>query len=407
MLLEFSCSNYRSIMDKATFSFIASSERTDTDNFIDFENLKVLRTAVIYGANASGKTNVLSAIENVQNLVGSSNNYQPGDVFNQYNNKYLGEHKPSEYQLHFVKDGTRFCYGFSVLDSEFTSEYLYYFPDGIQCCIFERSKSDTNGLKINVKHELEDRLIRSIEATKANQLFLSRAANLSNVEEIITAFKFITKDLFIKQDSCFKWVLDWTGPVLMELSRNERLKSYVIKELRSYDIFMKDIIITKSSNDSTKATGSNKDSSSKSSVDGMADYGDYKLNLLGEESRGTLLLIIFISILKDIIDHDKTIIYDELDASLHEKVLLDLLDSFSKRKDNKAQLLFTCHTTYLLHEQLFRRDQVWFTERKDNGGTKLYSLVARPDMEPGEDIQQGYLEGKYGAIPDIKDHNNT
>ena len=114
MLLEFSCSNYKSIMNKVTFSFLASKDDTYEDELKSFSNFKVLRSAVIYGPNGSGKSNFLNAIEFMQGLILNSINYQPGDDISQYAHKLSGDETPSIFSMQFIKNDIRYAYGFSL-----------------------------------------------------------------------------------------------------------------------------------------------------------------------------------------------------------------------------------------------------------------------------------------------------
>ena len=138
MLLEFKCSNHRSIKEKVNFSLIAGSDNTSEELLKEFGNYRVLRSAVIYGANGSGKSNFISALSFMRDLVSNSINHQPGQRVFQVCHKLSAEETPSEYSIQFVRNDIRYAYGFSVKQNLIQDEYLYYFPKGRQVKIFER-----------------------------------------------------------------------------------------------------------------------------------------------------------------------------------------------------------------------------------------------------------------------------
>ena len=135
MLLEFSCSNHKSIGDKIVFSLIAGSDTFREEKTFEFGKYKVLPSAVIYGANGSGKSNFIDAISFVKNLVINSINHQPGQGIRQIPHKMNSLEKESEYQIHFIVKGVMYVFGFSLKNLLVTEEYLYYFPKGKQAKI--------------------------------------------------------------------------------------------------------------------------------------------------------------------------------------------------------------------------------------------------------------------------------
>lgn len=186
MLLEFRCSNHRSIKETVNFSLIAGSDNTSEELLKKFGNIRVLRSAIIYGANGSGKSNFISAISFMRDLVSNSINYQPGQKVFQARHKLCTEETPSEYSIQFVRNDVRYAYGFSVKKNMIQDEYLYYFPKGRQVKIFERI-----GMEIKPGDRYKNVFDVSITILKENRLLLSCAANYSNVKEIEEAFMFL------------------------------------------------------------------------------------------------------------------------------------------------------------------------------------------------------------------------
>ena len=192
MLLEFSCSNHRSVKEKITFSMIAGKDNADEDKLMLYDKYRVLRSSVIYGANGSGKSNFVDAVHFVKNLVINSINLQPGQGIRQMPHKLLGMDADSSYSIQFVKDDVRYAFGFTLNQMLVTDEYLFCFPKGRQVIIYERdAESFASGDRFKGKFEA------CKDVLKPNRLFLSCAANFSAVPEIEMAFAFFRDDLVV------------------------------------------------------------------------------------------------------------------------------------------------------------------------------------------------------------------
>ena len=179
MLLEFSCVNHKSIREEIVFSALAGSDTTYEEKTQQFEGHRILKSAVIYGANGSGKSNFIDAVNFVKMLVINSINYQPGQGMRQLPHKLEGFEKESVYRIQFVTKNARYVFGFSLKNMLVTEEYLYFFPNGRQAKIFERDDKDfTTGSKFRGK------LSTCKDVLKPNRLLLSCAANFSSVKEI-------------------------------------------------------------------------------------------------------------------------------------------------------------------------------------------------------------------------------
>ena len=179
MLLEFICSNHKSISDKIVFSALAGTDTAHSEKLLHVGQLSILNSAVIYGANGSGKSNFLDAISFVKTLVVNSISNQPGQGIPQKPHKLNGFEKNSEYSLQFVKNNTRFAYGFVLNKMLVKEEYLYYFPNGRQVKIFER-----NQLEIIAGSKFRGKFSNCKDILKPNRLLLSCAANFTAIEEL-------------------------------------------------------------------------------------------------------------------------------------------------------------------------------------------------------------------------------
>ena len=192
MLLEFSCSDHKSI--KNTNTILCNDCRRIQSTRIVYicTATRALRTAVIYGANGSGKSNFVDAIQFVKNLVINSINHQPGQGILQNPHKLSGPDAESKYAIQFVTNGIRYAFGFTLKHLLVIDEYLYYFPSGRQVKIYERDESG-----FTAGNKFKNRFETCRDVLKPNRLLLSCAANFSNVDEIAKAFGFFRDELVI------------------------------------------------------------------------------------------------------------------------------------------------------------------------------------------------------------------
>jgi AAA15 family ATPase/GTPase len=400
MILEFSCANHKSIKEKIVFSTIASSDTTYEETLKDFSKYRVLRSAVIYGPNGSGKSNFLSALEFVRNLVCNSINYQPGQGIFQAPHKLCDLKTPSEYAIQFVKDDIRYAYGFSIVENLVKEEYLYYFPKGKQVKIFER---DENGVKAGDRYKGVFDLGMSI--LKENRLFLSCAANFSNIEEVERAFLFFQNDIVVYNPH----VNNWIEYSIQLMQKDEEVRQMFLDFLGELNTGIKDInvklekIQVKPSDlpiDMPEPLKNVLTMQEANRIDAKIVYDKFQTDLMVEESVGIKKLFEVICPIIDIIKNGKILICDEFEMGLHESIVHYIIQTFHKANQDKfAQLIFTTHDTSLLDKDIFRRDQVWFTELNEERATELYSLVEIKNVRKTENLERGYVSGKYGAIP--------
>lgn len=401
MLLEFSCSNHKSIKDKIIFSMVAGKDNTSEDLLMPFDKYRVLRSSVIYGANGSGKSNFIDAISFVKNLVINSINHQPGKGIRQLPHKLLGFDTDSTYSIHFIKDGIRYAFGFTLNKTLITDEYLVYFPKGRQVIIYERDATEYKpGDKFKGKFDA------CKDVFKPNRLFLSCAANFSSVSEIEKAFSFFRDDLVVYKGLGTD---DWMNYSLHTMEQNPEIKAIVIDFLKRLGTGINDIIINHSKQNLDPASLPPFLSEDFKALllrdqfdvfDTKIVYDQFDVDFQ-DESTGVRKLLEFVCPLVDIISKGKILVCDEMEANFHESLMYGFVDLF-RRADAKsqAQLLFTTHDTSILDLSIFRRDQIWFTElTTDNRSTDLYSLAEIKNVRKDENIGKGYIAGKYGAIP--------
>lgn len=400
MLLEFKCSNHKSIKEEVKFSMIAGSDNTSEDLLKEFGNVKVLRSAIIYGANGSGKSNFISALLFVRDLVSNSINHQPGQGVFQSRHKLSSEEMPSEYSVQFVKNDIRYAYGFSVKKNLIQDEYMYYFPRGRQVKIFERK-----GMEIMPGDRYKSVFDVSMSILKENRLFLSCAANYSNVKEIEEAFMFFNTDMVVYNPE----INNWTEYSIELMQNNDAARKTFVNVLQALGTGAKDVKVKL---EKVKISDLQKElplpdvlkgllgTQEGNRIEAKIVYDQFEVDLMTEESAGVRRLFQMICPITDILNTGKILICDELETSLHEAVIFEIVKLFQHyQKDKFAQLIFSTHDTSLLNSDLFRRDQVWFTQLNAERATDLYSLVEIRNVRKSENLEKGYISGKYGAIP--------
>lgn len=396
MLYEFSCKNYMSIKDTVKFSMLASSDDRYEEFLVNTSKDRFSRVSAIYGANGSGKSTFIGALGFMAALVENSISLQPGDSIRPFNHK-LDPEGTSEFTIQFEKNDIRYAYGFSMEKGKFVDEYLYYFPKSKKTKIFERS-----GLTITAGNQFRSAFTLAKKAIKENRLFLSVAANYSKSFEVSEVFLFFKEDIVFCQSDHLD---NWREYSFREYKEHQKIYNRAVKFLKQLDTGIANIKIDEdemdfSSGDILPDPGIISIGNIEKSLQATIDYKIFDVEF-SEESTGIKKLISILGPMIDVIDHNKILIFDEIESGLHETIAQELIKLFLYQKGNhRPQLIFTTHDTSLLDSNLFRRDQIWFTEmKKENRSTNLYSLAELKNVRKIENFKNGYIMGKYGAIP--------
>ena len=401
MILEYHCRNYRSIGEEVTFSLLASGDDSLEKNvaYDEAVSRNILRSAVLYGGNGSGKSNFIDSLNYLKSLVTNSLLLQPGDPLPFDPHKLLDQEN-TMFKIHFTKGSKRFLYYVELNSKRIEKEYLYFYPNNRVSKVFERE-----GEEISFAKQFQTSLLPvSKSGLKANRLFLSCAANSTNVETVVEAFKFFNSDLVIlnKQEN-------WLLYSARSMESSSEMKRSVLDFLRK--VGEKDLIGISSKVEEKSLDGSrNFDQrfleNFKSSSAIRLDYGLFSLDY-GESSEGIKKLIRLLPPFLDAIKKDKAFFVDEFESHLHPLLVSSLLSLFQEKRDSKAQLIFTTHDTNLLSLDTFRRDQIWFTDMKKNHMSELFSLAEVRAVRKDENIARNYLLGKYRGIPMIDPEKKT
>ena len=407
MILEFSVKNFLSFKEKVTFSMIANSNKELNDNYVEIGGNKVLKSAAVYGANASGKSNLFKILTLVVLMLRSSNSVDINAKLPLIPFKLDkgSVNKPSEFEIKFILDETRYVYGFIADKDKIYDEYLYYYPNGRETKIFDRT--NINEYSYTQKDE---KILREIETKNAqNKFFLATATNW-NFDKTKAAYNFLTNgigtcnNLEILKNMAYKmyetnpdYLKDFAIDFLQKADFN--IEDYQISQIDVPGEFLTAIpeFITKTLPDKPKAYPvlfKHKNSDNYLSID--------------EESLGTQMIFAFIPFLADSLKNKKVLIIDELDKSLHPFLVQYIVEIFNDAEINKngSQLIFNTHDTNLLDLNILRRDQIWFTEKNsETGESDLYSL-SDFSVRKQENVEKGYMLGRYGAVPFIKNDFN-
>ena len=413
MLLRFAVANHLSIREKQELSFAASSLRDRSDGLIDCKAVpsgSVLPAIVIYGANASGKSNVVNAIAAMQGMVlwshtqGEPGGGVPRDAFKLDS---TCSQTPSRFEIDFVIDDVRYHYGFETTDDVFVSEWLYAFPGSHRRKMFER---DNNGF--NFGRWLKGRNNNIAELTRPNSLFLSAAAQnsheqLSKIYEYFRSIEFAST--ISVQGTTASALYTGGDPDQRVIEFLTSINTGVIGyQKRETDISDKDramrrdivAIVEKLSGGTIKIEPDKYDKHVAIELAHRGRQGESVYLDLDSESAGTRRLLIVLSLAYQALDEGTLLCIDEVDASLHTYANEAILKLFCRPEINRngAQLIATTHNTNLMKSSVLRRDQLWFTEKTPEGATELYPLTDIRTRK-GDNIELGYLQGRYGALP--------
>lgn len=414
MLIQFSVQNHRSLRDEHSLSLTAAAFGSEDERLIRTPALsdRVLPAVALYGANASGKTNVLHALAFMRHAVLQSYRlWEPdGGVPVEPFALSSVRSSPSEYEVDLIVDGMRQRYGFVCGSERIEEEWLFAWPSGHQQTWFER-EGDEYHFGRNFPGDNE--AIRKL--TRPNSLFLAAAAQ-NNHARLLPLFRwFRTTQIDLRRPRPLgltnTWMLLTESPLSLFGSDDpiSTGRGAILELLRWADTGIIDVRVEESERDSGTPGRSSRRRTRilfrhKAAEDGV----DGTWLPLEVESAGTAVLIELAPRLNRVLETGGLICIDELEASLHPMLALALLGLFQDPLRNKAgaQLIFTTHDTNLLGNTLgeapLRRDQIWFTEKDEAGATRLYPLT---DFHPrkNENLERGYLQGRYGAIPFLGD----
>lgn len=402
MLIQFSVRNFRTFKEKATLSLVASNYDKGTresENIIRDSkyDLRILKSAVIYGANASGKSKFIEALKFMSYFaINSSRDSQMGNQISVDSFKLSGEtvNEPSEFEVLFSYKNVIYRYGFEVNKKQVVSEWLFQKPKTKEVELFYRNHQE---FETHPRNFQKGSTLAREQFIRNNALMLSVAAQFNDTSCVSVVEWFKSLDV----------ISGLREPEFEENSKNKiknkkdnsKLLDYLKKAdfgiigLKSVEVnsgvfndIPIDIVMTQ------------RNVYEKGKKNGLASLS---MNL--DESEGTKKYFYLLGPVLDAIENGYTLVVDELDSKLHPNLVCKMVALFNSKEHNpkNAQLIFNTHDTNLLSSGLFRRDQVWFTEKDKYGEATLYSLAdfKSDEVRKFEAYEENYLRGKYGAVP--------
>lgn len=429
MLIQFRVKNFKSFRDEQLLSLVASTDSDLPDNTSATQGLKKMRlvnSAVIYGANASGKSNLIDALAFMRNFVNKSAESRPdSDIpVNRFRLDLESQQQPTEFEIIFIHETVRYEYGFSVDNKRVQDEWLIAYPKGAAQTWFERpTHRDATEEDWYFGRHLKGEKNKLIPLTRPNVLFLSIGAKFNNpqlysvyqwftagldvVDSVTPALRleFMTIERLLKNPDLWNYtqlLLKMADLGIINFSLKEEAAPFWVDVPDDASERMKDAFsfFPKINNDNSD------DDTEPTQVTAIMQHQVHDEDTMGvglgldEESLGTRQLFGLSSLLFASLQVGSVLVIDELDTSLHPTLVRQLIAMFHHPQLNPhgAQLIFNTHDTTLLDLSLFRRDQIWFVEKDNCGASHLYPLL---DFKPrkAEAVAKGYLQGRYGAIP--------
>ena len=421
MIINFKFKNYMSFADECDFNMLANKDKSHEDELIIIGKERLSKARMIYGANASGKSSFMKAMFFMSAFVANSNTLLEKMPIQVTPFKFCDDcfNKPTEFAITFIKDGIKYSYQFSCTRERVIDERLDIYYTAKPTMIFNRTNTS------NYEFNKDSKLLNELKARNLeNKLFLVTSASW-NYEKTKPVVDYLLNTIMVavNVDSLWKINLD----KIYANNEIDEYKAFCLKILNNADISISDFKVdSKKIKDVGKdvewfkeflriATKGNEEAAASVENSNVYDFvtchdgingkrsDRYSLNLT-EESFGTVQMFKYSTLLYYVFKEGKVLLIDEIDKSLHPLMVEYLVKMFFDKNINtgNAQLIANTHDTNLLNLDIFRRDDIWFTERNyESGITEMYSLA---DFSPrkSENIEKAYLLGRYGAIPFIK-----
>lgn len=419
MIIEFSVKNFRSIKEQQTLSLVKGKgdEMAAQNSFTPDakSSVPLLHSCAIYGANASGKSNLIKAMATMRKIViSSARDTQRGDDLPVEPFLFSEESKnqPTEFEISFITEGVRYQYGFSLTQKRIHEEWLFAYPEGrSQCWLSRVFIAETQSYDWKPCPYLKGKKKLWQEATRSNALFLSTAIHL-NSEQLRPIYDWFTDFFHVIPNAHVH------HGFTVSLCKKDEYKQKVMRFLKSADLDIQDFIMESAVFDREKVKfpadipDALKDKLLEELKDEIvniktvhrSDQGQVVYLDMDDESDGTQKLFAFAGPIIDVLENGYVLFVDELHNHLHPKMVFFLVALFHNPKTNpkNAQLIFTTHETSILNQEIFRRDQIWFCEKDDKQYTVLYPLSDFSPRKGAENLERNYLAGRYGALPYIR-----
>lgn len=406
MLIKFSFKNFKSFKDENVLDMEATSLKEHEYNVVKTDNVNLLKVAAIYGANASGKTNVLQAFDYMKKRIlvsDDSKKNSPIDEDNVYS--FMINNEPISLEVEILaKNSKIYKYGFDVLKDSIVSEWLYIKKINKFYMVFEREKNNVT-MKSNNK--------------------ISELANIDERTLFLNIYSKIDKD-----NEDFNNVYDWfvnanyldlgnprfedfiNTRISLKILSDEKYKKELLRFIKTFDSGIEGIKTTPNSLEEVQ----NNNRVVKVELIHRGDDNELKALPLELESNGTRKMFHLFDFFMDALRNGMVLFIDELDAKLHPLLTRYIINLFHNSETNigNGQLIYSTHDTVNLNKETFRRDEIWFTEKNRDGVSEMYALSdyildddennkSSKKVRNDATYNKDYLTGRYGAIPVLEE----
>jgi AAA15 family ATPase/GTPase len=418
MILEFSVTNYKSFRDTVTFSMVADTkDDTQSQNFFESNNTKVLKSAVLYGANASGKSNFMEAFKELRNIILTSNNndsFHDAGLNSEYNPFEFDSttiHQSISFDIYIVIKDIKYHLMFSYDIAKIIREELYYYPNDKQTLLYKRENEE---YEFGNQLKGEKNAVKNV--TDTPQLFLSNGAK-NKMPQLMEVYEYFENSFMV-----IPFLDSWMDTKYAERIARELYNGKSTLYYQNFMHLMKSLDTGITSIEVEKVKNSRFSMVKGSPVELKADYriNTYHKSIsergeetiqkfqIERESTGTQKLFVLIGLCLRALMFGRVLIIDEFERSLHPLISKFILSLFNDDKINtkKAQLIVATHDTELIsNDNNLRRDQVWFVEKNDNGISNLYALTDVEGVRKDTPFDKWYLTNRLGGVPNLKTFN--
>jgi uncharacterized protein len=420
IIQEFSFGNFRSFKDIQTLNLASAKikskyETIDENNLISdskYKDVSFLKSKAIYGANASGKSNIVKAfVAFIRIIKQSVKDEEILNIVEPFRLSTETENEPSFFQLIFWVDSIRYRYGFELDEKKIFAEWLYAKPGERELPFFIRDNQEI--IEIDKTNFSEGNKLVSLfdENAKKNEIFRENSLFLSSISSL--GFGKLSKELVDNIASIF--VINGLGHKGLyshagESLNDQKRKKYIVDFLKYGDTGIEDVDTFDVPSNSENKNVSGDEKKKKLVVSTRKKYNE-NLEFKGEEpfpfslmeSEGTLKLFELSPFVFEALKENRPLIIDEFDARFHPLLTKKIIELFNSKQNSSSQIIFITHDTNLLSADFLRRDQIEFVEKDKYGASHLYSLVQFKGIRNTASFEKDYINGKYGAIPFLGD----
>ncbi len=400
MLIRFSFKNFKSFKNENCLNMEATSLKEHEYNVAKINNNEYLKVSAIYGANASGKTNVLQAFGYMQNRILKTDDSRKNTPIEENVFTYMINDDPISLEVEILtKNGKIYKYGFEVLKNIIISEWLFEKRVNKFYTIFER---ENNLVTLKNNNKVTEYANIDSRALFLN-IFSKIDSNNEDFNNVVTWF--INANYLDLGNPLFENNIN--NRISLKILSDEKYKNELIRFIKTFESDIEGIKITPDSLETVK----NNNGIVKIELIHKGENGIIKALPLELESNGTRKMFHLFDFFMDALKYGMVLFIDELDAKLHPLLTRYIINLFHKEETNigNGQLIYSTHDTVNLNKDTFRRDEIWFSEKDKDGISKIYSLsdykINDTKVRNDATYNKDYLSGKYGAIPVLEDFN--